>query len=45
LKDLFYNNPEIKVMVEKYSKEILENKLSPYLAAQKLIESFQKSKA
>ena len=40
LKDLFYNDPEIKKKMEDYKKEILESKLSPYLAAQRLIELF-----
>ncbi len=44
LKDLFYNDPEITKMVEEYKKEILESRLSPYLAAQKLMEFFQKTK-
>lgn len=42
LKEVFYRDPEIKALQKKLEGDILANKMSPYLAANELIEAFQR---
>ena len=43
LKDNFYSNKNITALIPKIQKEILEDKLSSYMAAQKLLDAYYKS--
>ena len=36
----FYNSPTIKSLIEKYKKQILEDEINPYEAAQLLLETY-----
>jgi LAO/AO transport system kinase len=40
LKDSFYNNPDLKKMIDKYDKDILEDKISSFKAARTLLEKY-----
>ena len=40
LKDRFYNNPDVSAGIEQFKKDILENKISGYKAAEILVEKF-----
>lgn len=40
LKDHFYHHPEIRKNLEKLKQDILEDKISSYVAAQKLLEGY-----
>ncbi|MDR0971840.1 MAG: methylmalonyl Co-A mutase-associated GTPase MeaB [Bacteroidales bacterium] len=42
LKESFYNNSYIKDVIEQTKKDILENRISAYVAAEKLIENYFK---
>ena len=42
LKDNFYSNKNITALIPKIQKEILEDKLSSYMAAQKLLDAYYK---
>ena len=43
LKDNFYSNKSITALIPKIQKEIIEDKLSSYMAAQKLLDAYYKS--
>ena len=45
LKNNFYNNSEIINLLEKYKNEVLENKISPFLAASELLKTYSKIKS
>ena len=38
LRERFYNTPGIEERIQKLSQEILENKITPYAAADQLLE-------
>jgi LAO/AO transport system kinase len=40
LKDSFYNNPDLKKMIDKYDKEVLEDKISSFKAARTLLDKY-----
>lgn len=42
LKTRFYNNPEIKIMIESLELNVLNDQISPFIAAQKIIETYLK---
>ncbi len=45
LKDMFYNNKETKKQIQQIEKALDENKISSYVAAKMLLDSFLKAKA
>jgi len=45
LKQDFYSRPEITILLEENKKLIEQHSLSPFVAAQKLLEAYFKSKA
>ena len=40
LKDRFYNNPDVSAGIEQFKKDILENKISGYKAAEILVNDY-----
>jgi LAO/AO transport system kinase len=45
LKDSFYNNPGMKALVAQYEKNVLEDKISSFPAAKRLLEKYFSSRA
>jgi LAO/AO transport system kinase len=43
LKDEFYENPEVSILLPDIEKELLSQKISSYIAAQKLLDAYFKS--